>query len=249
MRIFPLCFLSSRTTSRATAAAYHAHRCFASTSTSVDESDCRHFPIRVLDHMDGADWDNRIALQAKWTNEEKGWQVGVEWKHTPFGVGLFATDDIAEGTILRIGQNGHNLMQFQSIQDIEEFCRHPEDYPARLRYVSDYLWGFSWQNTDAQGYDLPDDTSSVEDRFMGMWVPGNGLNHNLVPNTVYRTRKGGTQEGIVLVALCDVAAGDELFDDYRRHGRAPEWLKEFAREKQVSLNFAECNDFVVDPSS
>lgn len=203
--------------------------------------------------MQGADWNDRIGLQEKWfTNQEKGWQVQVKWKMTPFGVGLFANQDIPGGTILRVGTRGHNLVQFCSVEEIEAFC-HMEgdadrnsdaDYHARLNYVKDYLWGYSPSHTDTQGYDLPSSPLGSENRFYGMWIPGNGLNHSPIPNTVYRTRKGGIETGIVLVALRDISDDEELFDDYRRHGRAPSWLLEFASTKEVSLNFAECNDFV-----
>ena len=188
--------------------------------------------------------ENRIALQAKWSNEEKGWQVPVEWKNTPYGIGLFAAADIAAETTLRVGTNGNNLLQFKSVNEIETFCQQgkSEEYHARLNYVSDYLWGYSPINTDSKGYDLS--PPGEDERFYGMWIPGNGLNHKAVPNTVYRTRKGGTDAGIVLVSLCDIAAGDELLDDYRRHGLAPKWLQDFARTKNVSLNFADCNNFV-----
>ena len=202
-----------------------------------------------MNAMKGVDWSNRLSLQAKWSNEQKGWQVGVEWKKTPYGVGLFATEDIAKGTILRIGKIGFNLVQFQSTDDIESFCKNgtgEEEYKARLHYVSDYLWGFSYKNTDERGYTLQplEDNESLNDRFFGMWIPGNGLNHSPIPNTVYQTRQGGTAEGIALVALCDINSGQELFDDYRRHGRAPHWLLEFSKAKQVSLNFVDCNNFV-----
>jgi hypothetical protein len=214
-----------------------------------DETGCQYFPISVMDAMEGADWTNRLNFQAKWSNKDKGWQVAVEWKNTPFGVGLFAAQDITDGTIIRIGKNGFNLVQFQGVLDIESFCNEGQgdaEHHARLHYVSDYLWGYSYKNTDSRGYDIEplEDKDSIEDRFFGMWIPGNGLNHKPTPNTVYRTRKGGTEDGIVLVALGDITKGDELYDDYRRHGRAPQWLLDFSKAKQVSLNFAECNDFV-----
>jgi len=210
---------------------------------------------------DVSDWNDRMALQNKWSNQDKGWQVDVTWKDTPFGVGLFAEQDIREGTILRVGTPGYNLVQFRNVEEIEDFChgkaassegvkgKHAqqntdEEYLARLHYVKDYLWGFSPHQTDAQGYDLASSPPVESGRFFGMWLPGNGLNHNLAPNTVYRTRKGGIQKGLVLKALRDIRKGDELYDDYRRHGRAPQWLLEFAKLKQVTLNFAECNDFV-----
>ena len=58
---------------------------------------------------------------------------------------------------------------------------------------------------------------------------GNGLNHRLEPNTVYRAAGGGTEEGINLVALTNIKSGEQLFDDYRRHGSAPQWALDFAR--------------------
>ena len=30
--------------------------------------------------MSGADWDDRVHLQAKWSNVAKGWCVDVEWR-------------------------------------------------------------------------------------------------------------------------------------------------------------------------
>lgn len=240
---------SARGNQRIASSSWKLSRSFvSSSSTFPDETDCHlFFPINIMDNIKGSDWENRIALQSKWSNREKGWQVNVEWKTTPIGVGLFCCEDIPAGTILRIGTNGYNLMQFRNVQDIEAFCQEGNDdkeCQARLNYVKDYLWGYSPNNTDEQGYDLS--PSSTCDRFFGMWIPGNGLNHSPNPNTVYRTRKGGTEEGIVLVSLCDIAAGEELYDDYRRHGQAPQWLFDFAQSKQVTLNFAGCNDFVDD---
>lgn len=100
------------------------------------------------------DWDDRIALQKSWSNSEKGWKVDVEWKMTPFGVGLFAAQDIVAGTILRTGVIGCNLKELSSIADIEAFCQsgREDEYDARLRYVADYLWGFTVRGTDKEGY-------------------------------------------------------------------------------------------------
>lgn len=196
-------------------------------------------------------WDDRISLQSTWTASEKGWQVAaavaVDWRPTPYGIGLFAKEPIPAGTVLRVGINGKNLKQFRSTQDIEDFCTAAasfsnQEYQSRLNYVKDYLWGYS-PVADEKGYEIPPGMND-EDRFFGMWVPGNGLNHSENPNTVYRTLPGGTDEGIALVALTDIAKDQECFDDYRRHGTAPSWLEQFAREKQVTLNFAGCNNFV-----
>ena len=51
--------------------------------------------------------------------------------------------------------------------------------------------------------------------------------------------------GIDLVALTDIRSGDELLDDYRRHGAPPAWALTFAEKFGISMNFAGCNDFVV----
>lgn len=46
-----------------------------------------------------------------------------------------------------------------------------------------------------------------------MRIPGNGLNHNESPNTVYREHsEQGTNAGVSLVALTDITKGDELYD-------------------------------------
>jgi hypothetical protein len=187
----------------------------------------------------------------------------VEWKQTLFGAGLFAAEDIVDGTLLRTGIIGINLVQFRSINEIETFCKGPDQkddnenevmYKSRLNYVKDYLWGYN-PNADERGYDVYADKeerirSPEHDaaRFFGMWVPGNGLNHNPSPNTVYRpSSNGGMDVGIDLIALRDIKKGEELFDDYSRHGNAPTWLLEFASKYNVTLNFAECNNFVDTP--
>ena len=203
------------------------------------------------------DWDDRIGIQDQFTLEEKGWTVPVDWRSTPHhGVGVFSTDTIKAGTVLRRGILGVNLQEFTSRADIEALCRRSggtegergDNRPrsssqAKLEYVTDYLWGFSTA-TDHRGYAIKADngatSSDDDDRFFGMWIPGNGLNHHETPNTVYRA----TPDGIDLVALVDVRPDDELVDDYRRHGTASEWLKEFATLHNVTLNFVDCNDFV-----
>eukprot|EP00536_Pseudo-nitzschia_multiseries_P012352 jgi/Psemu1/208430/e_gw1.468.16.1 len=196
------------------------------------------------------DWNDRIGLQDRYSLEEKGWEVDVDWRSTPYGAGLFSKEDVSAGTILRKGVIGVNLKEFTSIADIEEFCTAQNEndsygtgYRAKLEYVKDYLWGFN-KDADDRGYDKTkteiDDDDDDDQRFFGMWVPGNGLNHNEVPNTVYKP----TPDGIDLVALVDIRANDELFDDYRRHGISSPWLKEFANIHNVTLNFADCNDFV-----
>lgn len=207
-------------------------------------------PIPILEECQQrmmVDWDDRIKLQATWSLREKGWLLDCfEWKPTPqHGIGLFATQDISAGTVLRIGTKGKNLKFFTSANDIEDFCngQGEQHYVSRLNYVKDYLWGYNTM-ADEQGYELPGRPKDSESFYFAMWVPGNGLNHNPIPNTVYCTLSGGIDQGIALVALTDIQKSHELVDDYCRHGSAPEWLQEFAKQKNITLNFANCNDFV-----
>lgn len=205
-----------------------------------------------------SNWDDRLQLQTMWSNRAKGWRVAVEWKHTDFGVGLFAAQDIPVNTVLRRGVWRRNLIQFTCLEDIESFCQlkcNSSDAAdnnnnhisadqlsvSRLNYVKDYLWGFD-RSANERGY------ASSENQphwVYAMWVPGNGLNHKLEPNTVYKA----TPWGIDLVSMSKIEQGQELYDDYRRHGLAPEWLRSFAKKYNVTLNFADCNDFVKDDVS
>ena len=53
--------------------------------------------------------------------------------------------------------------------------------------------------------------------------------------------------GIDAVATRDINPGEELVDDYLRHGPQPEWAKQFVTEFQdqvKSMNFKGSNDFV-----
>ena len=74
------------------------------------------FPIDVLSQLrqSDIDWDNREALQSRWTPLEKGWRIQVEWKRTPFGLGAFAAQDVTRGTILRVGNSHRNVIIFSS---------------------------------------------------------------------------------------------------------------------------------------
>ena len=253
---------------------------------STDQKKSLVYPIAALERIDRVStsrsssttsnhhntslWSDRRALQHTMTLSEKGWQVSVEWKVSSIdpnntnNIGVFATQFVAAGTILRVGVRHDNLFPLNSVAEVEAFCRRhaASQYDdARLRYVQDYLWGYyPSHQTDERGY--PNDTTTTvkdDERFFGMWIPGNGLNHHPTPNTVYRNdrdfftthttttnvHRHPKNAALYLVALTDIQAGDELFDDYNRHGRAPPlWLKNYAAEKNMTLNFADCNDFV-----
>ena len=159
--------------------------------------DAEIIPIKTIQADIDIDWNDRIGLQATWTNEKKGWNVDVEWRQTKFGAGLFALEDIPKDSILRVGKNGRNLKEFQSLADIESYIQtvakdetatatsgvvttgRPICNEARLYYVADYLWGFDpvvdEQRENAYERSTSNDKSSgagSPPRFFGMWVPG-----------------------------------------------------------------------------
>jgi hypothetical protein len=210
------------------------------------------------------DWDDRQELQNKWTLAEKGWEVAVEWKITSeHGVGVFAQEKIAPGTILRRGRLGYNLVQFHNVADIEAFVATTTTGGPRAgdndndsameakkwRYVADYLWGFHYRTND-DGHPFDENSSLM---FIGMWIPGNGLNHHKKPNTIYQVPAVGDDDDdenskddtLHLVAVREIFQGEQLYDDYRRHGKAPMWLQPLIRHRQLQLNFKDCNNFVV----
>lgn len=121
---------------------------------------------------------------------------------------------------------------------------------AKWRYVSDYLWGFHYR-TNEGGWPYDEHSSLM---FVGMWMPGNGLNHSLYPNTIYRVPPPqgvigadvrDKDDAIQLVATREIFEGEQLYDDYRRHGKSPLWLQPLIRRRNLQLNFKDCNDFVV----
>ncbi len=203
--------------------------------------------MRSVESVDSVDWNDRIGLQGAWSNVEKGWQVDVEWKDTPYGAGLFAKEDIRSGTVLRVGRNGRNLLQFEDAAAIRAFCEQGTGaaVQALVSYVSDYFYGFD-PNNDGSSISSSSGSSGegAAPIWYGIWVPGNGLNHGTTPNTVYRTAAEGLAQGIDLVAMTDITSGDELLDDYRRHGQPPAFALEFADQFDITMNFAGCNDFV-----
>jgi len=185
------------------------------------------------------DWNDRIGLQSLWSAKEKGWVVDVEWKPTLYGTGVFAKHDIDASSVLRHGRCGSNLLRFQNVEEMEGFCKDTDGMlkPELVKYVSDYLYGFKPNRKSGA-------ITTDFDSWYGIWVPGNGLNHSEQPNTIYQVSSDGLDVGIDLCALTNVKKGDELHDDYRRHGNAPPWAKDFASKLGVSLNFTGCNDFV-----
>jgi len=187
--------------------------------------------------MQEISWANRLELQNQWTNSEKGWQVAVEWNQGPYGVGLFAEETISEGTLMRQGVIGRNLVRFQGETCLYQFlgCWNDPRYPERLDYVADYLYGVDLRN------------DGKEDQwFYGIWLPGHGINHDYDSNIVFHAvwDIDDTLIGLNLHASQDIQEGQEILENYHAFGRAPPWLLEFKDRAKIDLNFVDCNSFV-----
>jgi len=60
-------------------------------------------------------WVNRFEMQNAYTLKEKGWKVQVRWGQSPIigaGVGVFVTEDVQNGQLIRRARNGKNLIRF-----------------------------------------------------------------------------------------------------------------------------------------
>jgi hypothetical protein len=185
-RLTCLLHLSLATSSQATAflrrpvaGGWKRFRVGRFSTTKDGHDDAENIPITTIQTDIDIDWNDRIGLQATWTNEKKGWKVDVEWRQT---------------------KNGRNLKEFQSLADIESYIQtvvkdetatatsdvvttsRPICNEARLSYVADFLWGFDSVVDEQRGNAYERSTSNDKSagtgsppRFFGMWVPGSKL--------------------------------------------------------------------------
>ena len=74
-------------------------------------------------------------------------------------------------------------------------------YRARVGYVSDYLYGFN-PNSDRDGYAITDESGSAdkEQRFFGMWIPGQQKEH--MCSTLANSREAACADYFYVSACC-----------------------------------------------
>lgn len=187
--------------------------------------------------MLGASFDplllnERVGMQKAYSIEQKGWLVGLEWKRDPHhggGMGAFATEDIAAGTLIRRSpMDGGNFLRMTSYEELASFCALGDaDYTdaeraALKEYVTDYLF----RAMPAFGTDPPE-----EQRVYGMWFPGCGdncINAGEEPNVEDRV----VSEGVMgMYATRDIPKGAPLLSDYdAEFGTPPAWIAKFAND-------------------
>uniref|UniRef100_A0A7S3L5E7 SET domain-containing protein n=1 Tax=Amphora coffeiformis TaxID=265554 RepID=A0A7S3L5E7_9STRA len=222
------------------------------TNSELPREECNNhtrLPLNVVENLDSIeDWDDRRALQNRWTLAEKGWLIAVEWKETAsYGLGAFAAQDIVAGTPLRHGRVGRNLVPIRNAADLRNFLGDAENkdvYQARVRYLSDYLFGS--QLYDGQGRRIPG-TEGNDDRLHCVLIPGFGTNHSATPNIgLVPAAEGGLETGVTMIAYRDIAKGEELCNDYGLCGDAPAFVLEFAEAQAIPMSFVfrGCNDYV-----
>jgi len=164
-------------------------------------------------------WMDRYKMQNAYSLEAKGWKVQVKWEVSPIigaGVGVFVTEDVKEGQVLRLANTGRNLIRF----------RKKSDLPKNMSSVTkNYISNFCGQVDD----------------FTMLFLPGNCMNHAIEPNTIM---VAADEETIHIVACHDIKAGTELTQDYLSFGEPPEYLKELAKNESMELVFSGYNGFL-----
>jgi hypothetical protein len=196
-------------------------------------------PVAVLDDIASLklNLDDRLTLQSCWTDIEKGWLVAVERRRTQdAGLALFAKENILKGQVLRQTIIGKNLVRFRNKEDI---CTFLKTFPSEMqgsvcKYIADYTFGLN----GLEGGEY----------FYGLFFPGNGPNHSKERNSglQYVYSSDGQVVGLNYVALDNIDAGQEIWDDYSLFGEAPSWLMEWHAEhcQQLKLTFPGTNDYV-----
>lgn len=188
-------------------------------------------------------------MLAEIPRKEAGWHVEVEWKDSTIegaGMGCFAKQLIPKGAILRRGLIGFNVLKFESAADLPPLTKDT------IAYFEKYIF-----------YDC----------FLGMWVPGNVVNHTncasrvnsskhflytikdeeglqppqqksvLMPQPVF-DNKYSIQE-VHLVASRTIWEGEEILFNYESYNtNIPGWFEDIIKKNGVSINVKGFNDFM-----
>jgi len=164
-------------------------------------------------------WVNRFEMQNAYTVKEKGWKVQVRWGQSPIieaGVGVFVTEDVQKGQLIRRARNGKNLIQFWERAGLPK-----EMSPSTKVYISNYC-------------------CQVEDNFVCIFIPGCCYNHSSDPNVEMII----PDEETIHVAAKNITAGTEILGDYYSFGEPLKYLKELAKNEKMELVFPGYNLFL-----
>ena len=163
------------------------------------------------------------------TLKEKGWKVNVLWKDQflggkCIGIGLFAQQDIPEGSILRIGKFGHDILIYNRETNIPDITN-----PGTLEHLANYSIVCPCQMVKGG-----DD--------MVLWLPGVGINHSTNPNCMVLC----TVNGMCIISIQDIKDGEALVLDYNSFGSVPTWYEIMLRNNlgTATCVFPGANDYV-----
>ena len=174
----------------------------------------------------GTPWENPEAMQKSMSLEDKGWNVKVCWgkqyiDDTCIGLGLFADENIPNGTIIRTGRIGANLIIFNSTANLPNLNHKPT-----VEYLKHYAYRCACHVKEN-----PDN--------LVIWIPGNSVNHTQNSNALQVCWK----EGMNIVSTQEISKGDMISLDYRGFGDPPKW---FLKMLETKVGDSECtmqNDF------
>ena len=152
-------------------------------------------------------------LSERMSTSKSGFHVKYEVKETKLGLGLFVMEPVAKGTLLWSYKKGENILSLQGEEETRQHLATLQTDVARRDWLE-----HAYHDGGTLNYILDDG---------GLW------NHSAVPNT------GGQEDGLDSLssyALRDLAAGEELLDDYGTY-EYPVWLVRLCKEYQVDMEY------------
>ena len=175
------------------------------------------------------------------THPDAGWRVKttVEKSAIPAaGSGRYVQEDVPKGAVIRetmlvnASSTGCELRPGTTV-----VCRNLEELLSTFHIDEADLHGTPGKNTKTKFEQIanfggsPDNTSCSAkfEQAVFYWVPPTNINHQ--PDRVNATTLLlGQDSKVFIIALRDIAAGEELYKDYRKFS-LPSWFKEFCRSK------------------
>ena len=175
-------------------------------------------------------WTDSKAMQDCYSYEDKNWKVPVQHKTTQFGIGVFVTEKVEQGSVLRVGINKENVIIMKSLDCIPDVLKNSDrktKMQKTLNFISNYVYGWSYDDGIVETY---------------LWLPGCSINHRKNQANISFVR---TEKGVNLIATKNLEAGEELLADYNSFGPPAAWLVDFLVNSGVTkLCWKGYNDFV-----
>eukprot|EP00747_Dinoflagellata_sp_TGD_P174194 gnl/TRDRNA2_/TRDRNA2_214106_c0_seq1.p1 gnl/TRDRNA2_/TRDRNA2_214106_c0~~gnl/TRDRNA2_/TRDRNA2_214106_c0_seq1.p1 ORF type:complete len:224 (-),score=35.54 gnl/TRDRNA2_/TRDRNA2_214106_c0_seq1:186-857(-) len=144
-------------------------------------------------------------------------QVPYEVRESPHGHGLFVTASVKSGELVwKFSEADASL--FTEAQARAFLCDHPE----RVKQILEY--GYWTPGADSHLIDL-----SLDD--------GRFFNHSSSQSNVALGSVVGASDIHSTYALRDIAADEELLDDYNTYGKEPEWYDKLLASNGIDTSY------------